>query len=249
MESILEEVNNLGIELIREDRGIIVNGEWLVIADLHLGYEISLAEEGIYFPEVQYKEFVDRLIKIKNTFNISKIVINGDLKHKFSYHSSIGWKIIENFIEFLAEEFEKAIFIRGNHDTFLIKYLKKYNFELLDYYTLDNIFITHGHKFFDNSLNYKAVVIGDEHPAISLYDEIGIKHKIKVFLVGRTKNNILIVLPSFSDLFPGLSINEVPKEELTSPYLKSFLNDDFLCIPVDETLPIFKLSDVKDMIS
>ncbi|MEM3572070.1 MAG: phosphoesterase, partial [Candidatus Bathyarchaeia archaeon] len=64
----------------------------MVIADLHLGYEGIMAEQGFFIPKVQFKKEMDMLSKIINKKKANRIIINGDIKHEFSetsYHEFI----------------------------------------------------------------------------------------------------------------------------------------------------------------
>jgi len=55
--------------------------DYLVISDLHLGYEQSLNAEGIMIPRFQYPLIIGRLEEIQEKSSCNNIVINGDLKH------------------------------------------------------------------------------------------------------------------------------------------------------------------------
>ncbi|MCK4443320.1 MAG: phosphoesterase, partial [Thermoplasmata archaeon] len=52
----------------------------VVIADLHLGYEGALHEEGISIPRFQKGIMMDRIERIVERYNPKKLIINGDFK-------------------------------------------------------------------------------------------------------------------------------------------------------------------------
>jgi hypothetical protein len=64
------------------DLGLLID-RTLIISDLHIGYEQALNREGIMVPRFQYKKILERLNEIINSFDIQRIVVNGDIKHEF----------------------------------------------------------------------------------------------------------------------------------------------------------------------
>ena len=62
----------------------------------------------------------------------------------------------------------------------------------------------------------KTIIIGHEHPAVSLYQWPRVE-KYKAFLVGEWKKKRLIVLPSFNLATEG---TDILKEHLLSPFLE-----------------------------
>ncbi|NJE50091.1 metallophosphoesterase, partial [Thermococcus sp. 9N3] len=54
----------------------------LIIADLHLGYEESLVQEGIYLPKA-FNQMLTLLKGLVLREQPRRLIINGDLKHSF----------------------------------------------------------------------------------------------------------------------------------------------------------------------
>jgi len=54
----------------------------LVISDVHLGYEDSMASQGVYLPRLQLRR-AKLIIDEASKLGLSRIVVNGDLKHVF----------------------------------------------------------------------------------------------------------------------------------------------------------------------
>ncbi|MCW3982051.1 MAG: metallophosphoesterase, partial [Candidatus Bathyarchaeota archaeon] len=52
----------------------------LVIADLHIGWEVALAQEGVYIPS-QTPRILNRLQKIVKMTKPTRLIILGDVKH------------------------------------------------------------------------------------------------------------------------------------------------------------------------
>ncbi len=120
--------------------------DYLIISDLHLGYEQSLNSEGIMVPKFQYPHIVSRLKKIQQKSSAPKIIINGDLKHEFGHISRQEWSETLKFIEFLKENFREIILIKGNHDNFTPYIAQKTDLEVQESITLRDFLIMHGDK-------------------------------------------------------------------------------------------------------
>ncbi len=219
----------------------------LVLSDLHLGYEGVVASSGLFVPKILLKEAIEKIKNIKNRRNFEKLIICGDLKHEFSELHSAEWKDIQKFLEFLKENFQKIIVIRGNHDNFLKILLKKLNIDYFeDYFEENDIIYMHGDKIpkgLDFKRENKLIVMGHDHPALMIRDSLGVSFKAPCFLFG---HNIL-VLPSFSSIFSGADILSMPKNAYLSPLLRKKDVDKmkvFVCLE-DEILEFPELGKVK----
>lgn len=213
----------------------IENLDLLAIADLHLGYEGILAEQGIFMPKVQFKKIIKDIVEITKKKSASKILINGDIKHEFSETSYHEFKELIEFFHYLNKNFKKIILIKGNHDNFIYRLTKKYGVELYDELACEDYLFIHGHR--EKSVaqvKQKIIVLAHEHPAIALYSELGIKEKLKCFLYGKALAKNIIVLPALSYFAEGSSVNIIPQHELLSPILKNLGIDNFKAIGILE---------------
>jgi hypothetical protein len=178
----------------------------LAIADLHLGYEEALKGEGIFIPRLHLRQVKKRLERIFKLVRTKKIIINGDLNH--AGRGGIAESL--ELIEFLLENVKEIILIKGNHDRIDLNVVtKKFHQEG------DFLFI-HGDLVLDIP-PVKTIVIGHEHPAVSLRDRITGRREIyKCFLKGRFGDKELLVQPSFNLLIKG---SDLTKEETISPFI------------------------------
>lgn len=217
----------------------------LIIADIHMGYEEALNKQGILIPRDQHIRTLKRLQKIlKRIKSIDTIIINGDLKHEFGTISETEWRHTLRVIELLSKNCNKIILIKGNHDTILGPIAKKRKLEFKDYHMIDSIYICHGHiipKDKDFKLA-KTIIIGHEHPAVSLSDGTRVE-TYKCFLKGKYKQKILIVLPSFNLVQEGTNILN---ESLLSPFLKQDLKNFNVYIVSEKVFDFGKLSNIKN---
>lgn len=105
-------------------------GNALVVADLHLGYEVSMAREGFYLPRV-FHEVVANLKKLLRAERPKRLVIDGDLKHSFVPE----WREKEElraFVEEVSPMVEEIVLVRGgNHDVGTL-WLRELGVEVVD---------------------------------------------------------------------------------------------------------------------
>lgn len=200
----------------------------IVISDLHLGLEGGMTSKGSYVPEVQLEKMLEDLQEIRKRTKASRLLVNGDLKNDFKNGLYSEKVEIEKFIQTAEGLFDDLILIEGNHDNFIESIIEKKGYELKKYFIEDNIVFTHGHISIEEleiKKEFNTVVIGHEHPALELEDEVGVKEKVDCFLYGKNnKDKALVVMPAFSTFSNGSSVNNMPSSELLSPILRDFIN-------------------------
>jgi len=196
----------------------------LVVADLHIGYEQALEEAGIHLPPVQYKFIKSFIVKALEETGAGKLIILGDVKHEFGSALKQEWSETLDLLSTLKERRVDVRVVRGNHDNFLIPILKRLEVPLYDPYLKEGrILFIHGHKevpldAWSGGVDY--IVMGHEHPAVVLRDELGVSVKLKSFLTGSYESATLVVVPALSPLMPGTEVN-VPRTRFLSPLLKA----------------------------
>ena len=206
-------------------------GDTLVVADLHLGYEVSMAREGFYLPRV----FREVVVKLKSLIEREKprvFVVDGDLKHSFVPE----WREREKLKEFVEEILplvNELVLVRGNHDVGTL-WLRELGVEVVDELEVGKWKLVHGHRLVDG----ERFVIGHEHPSIRLRDEVGALVKVPAFLMDER----LIVLPAFSPWAYGSDV----LREIVSPFLREYdLSDARVLVPLeDELLDFGRLGDL-----
>lgn len=200
--------------------------EALVIADLHLGLEGSMTSEGSYVPKFHLDEVLEDIERARSSTEASRIVVNGDIKNEFkkSYYSEKNE--VKKLVKHLKRRFDEAVFIKGNHDKFIESTVEDEGLQMKEYFIKDRVLFIHGDKRPEDiegleKDEYDTVIIGHEHPALSLEDGIGIAEKVDCILYGEMKDGKdIIVLPAFSKISNGTEINEVPQGKLLSPILR-----------------------------
>lgn len=220
----------------------------LVINDLHIGYEEALRRKGMLMPKSQLRQIKEKMNVIFQKVEPEKIIINGDLKHEFGKVSSQGWKEVLDFLDFLLRKTKEVVIIKGNHDPILRPLADKKGIMAVNEYQIGGTLIVHGDELVETKA--KRIVIGHEHPAITLRK--GSKgEKYKCFLKGKWRRKELIAVPSFNPLLEGTDIlrNRVSgmpedsppsilKEELLSPFLRD-INDFEIYVVGDKEVLYF----------
>lgn len=215
----------------------------LVIGDVHIGYEEALNKQGLLIPRMQFKEMMKRIEKLFAKVRPEIVVINGDLKHEFGTISEQEWRDTLKFLDMLLQNAKKVFLVKGNHDTILGPIAKKRNVEIADYYKINGIYFCHGHRI-PEDLDFKAsktVVIGHEHPAITIRD--GARTELfKCFAKGKWEKKNLIAMPSFNTITTG---TDLLRDESLSPFMKQAKRKDMeIYVVGDKTYYFGKLKNL-----
>ena len=230
-----------GMEIV--DLGLwIKKHKLLVFADFHIGFEEALNKQGVLIPRFQFKDIIQRLEKIFTKVNPDTIVVNGDIKHEFGRISEQEWRETLKLIEFLAKHCKNLLLTKGNHDKILGPIAKKRNIKDIPFYEEGDILIIHGDKIPNDISKYKTIIIGHEHPALSIQEGSRVE-KFKCFLVGKYRRKTLIVLPSFNLVTEG---TDVTREKALSPFLKQNLDNFEAYVVADKVYKFGKLKNLRN---
>lgn len=178
-----------GLELVVDTPFAYLRG-WraLIIADTHLGFEEAMGEAGLYLPRGQLRQLIQDLETAFNMLNIEKVIIAGDLKHRFEKLGLQEKKEIEEILGFLRRKGSEVIFVRGNHDNYASIVTSKYGVEPKHYHKIGVFLVIHGHQGLDDLVggdvirDAEVIIYGHEHPSISIRDRLGKVAKFPCFL-------------------------------------------------------------------
>lgn len=188
------------------EKAILV-GNSLILADLHIGFEEAMVREGHYIPKL-LDGLISSLRSILEREKPRRLIVDGDLKHSF-VPMKREMRELRAFFEGIEGLVDEIILVLGNHDVGVL-WLRELGVEIIDELELSGWKLVHGHKLEEG----ERFIIGHEHPAIRLRDEVGATIKVPAFLEGEE----LIVLPAFSPWAYG---NDVTRE-IVSPFLRKF---------------------------
>lgn len=203
----------------------------LIIADLHIGWEVALIEKGAHVPS-QMPKLLQKLTEIIKQTKPHTLLLLGDIKHTIAKAATEEWRDIPDFFETLNKKVQNIKIILGNHDGNLEPLLPE-TIEVLPATgtSIGNVGFFHGHTWPAFELRKcKTLVMGHVHPIVMFQDPLGfritrqiwvkvecdgtqlekslIKHyKIKQTMKHATKIFQVIIMPSFNDFLGGQPIN------------------------------------------
>jgi putative SbcD/Mre11-related phosphoesterase len=148
----------------------------MVIADLHIGWEISLSKKGIHVP-TQMPKLLRFLVSLISEYKPDELLILGDVKHTVATAEAGEWHDIPDFFNRIRTRVCEVSVLRGNHDGNLEPMLPE-NVKLLPTtgVTLGEVGFFHGHQWpSPRLLECKTLVIGHIHPVIAFRDPAGFR--------------------------------------------------------------------------
>ncbi len=216
----------------------------LVIADLHIGWEMALSEQGIHIPS-QTGRFLERVLGLIRAHSPSLLILLGDVKHTIAKAEMAEWRDVPEFFEALKRSVREVILVPGNHDGGIdpllpsgIRVMGASGMRLWGRYGL-----FHGHAWpGPDLLECDLLVMAHMHPTVSLSDPLGFRIVQQVWVRGKCDRGRLregvgercegrgkagdldcLIMPSFNDFLGGQSINreDFGEREYIGPILRS----------------------------
>ncbi|MEM3769960.1 MAG: metallophosphoesterase [Candidatus Bathyarchaeia archaeon] len=148
----------------------------LVVADLHIGWEIALSEKGIHVP-TQMPKLLQKLKTLISLYKPKKLLIIGDVKHTVATAEMSEWHDVPDFFTELKTLVQEIHVIRGNHDGNLEPLLPE-GIKTLPSSgtTVDDVGFFHGHRWPSPALlRCKILVMGHVHPVVAFRDPAGFR--------------------------------------------------------------------------
>jgi putative SbcD/Mre11-related phosphoesterase len=192
-------------DLALRDRAVLVE-DTLVLADLHLGQGAASALE---VPVGVGTDVVDRLTGLLSWADPAEVVIAGDVLHSFSTLP----QSVRDVLDALAHAVDAAgaglVLLEGNHDTMLTS---AWDGDVKASHRVGETLVCHGHE--TPAADAARYLIGHEHPIL---DAAGRRRPCYLVGEGVAADGDLIVLPAFSRLPRGVSINRLEADGFMSP--------------------------------
>jgi metallophosphoesterase superfamily enzyme len=203
---------------------------WLAVADLHFGYELSQRATGNLFPLWGMQSIEDRLAELLRDYDPKRLILLGDLVHDGAASSE--------FFSLIARlrKSRDVVLIAGNHD----RQLRKIAFQavsaaerlarreqdrlearppsqarcptsdadLVESWVSDGFYFHHGHCASEQS--DVVQIIGHHHPAGTIRDGAGLRLKLPAFV----QEGNCWILPAFSPWAAGTEWNVTESSEV-----------------------------------
>lgn len=165
----------------------------LVIADLHLGWEVTLAHQGIHVPS-QVPRLMEKLRRIIQDTNPQQLVLLGDVKHAVAKVELEEWKYVPEFFEGLVDLIPNIQVVPGNHDGNLepltppsVKIHRSPGLVLWN-----TVGLFHGHAWPSPPLlGCSYLVMGHLHPVVVFKDPLGFRITKQVWVRAKTSGQKL----------------------------------------------------------
>jgi len=168
------------------------NERTIAVADLHIGWEMALSDEGIHVP-TQTPKLLKKLLDLLFTYSPQKLLILGDVKHSVAKAEKAEWMDIPDFFTELRKHVREIQVLRGNHDGNLEPLLPE-NVKILPAteLALNDAGFFHGHQWpSPNLLKCKTLVMGHVHPVVAFRDPAGFRVIRQVWIKAACNTNEL----------------------------------------------------------
>ncbi len=164
----------------------------IVVADLHIGWEMALQDQGIHVPS-QTPRILTNLLQLVKRYKADNILILGDVKYTVSITEKGEWHDVPDFFNGLKQEVKHIAVVRGNHDGNLEPLLPE-SVKILPSagFVEDDVGFFHGHQWPSPSLlQCRTLVMGHVHPVIVFRDPAGFRLTKQVWVKLKCDTNEL----------------------------------------------------------
>ena len=148
----------------------------LAVADLHLGWEMSLSSEGIHVPS-QTSKLLKKLMGLVSEYGPDEVLVLGDVKHTVATAEKMEWHDVPDFFNALRSRVRRVSIIRGNHDGNLEPLLPE-GVRVLPASgaVFDDVGFFHGHQWpSPDLLKCRTLMMGHVHPVVGFRDPAGFR--------------------------------------------------------------------------
>ena len=183
-----------GLRLTGDGAAWLPASATLVVADVHVGYELAARRRGGYLPPVQRGAVVGaRLAAMARELCVTRLVIAGDLRHSTHDVDDFERAELAQFAAALPADVTLDVVV-GNHD----RGGSIVGRSVLGPVRVDDLDICHEPPTFRPT---RWTVCGHLHPRVTVRDETGASARYPCALVGER----VVVLPAFSEWAGGTS--------------------------------------------
>jgi len=197
----------------------IKNKKILVVADLHIGIESQLREQGVNTSS-KTQNMIARLQKICKKYKPLEIILLGDVKHNIPSSTIQERRDVKNFLNSI-KDYGTVHIVPGNHDGNIGKVApEKITIHPSYGFKIENIGFAHGHRWPNNEImKCDQLIISHTHPTIMFSDRMDHKTFEPCWIKGNVimeklverfpegKCSSILVIPSFNPLCGGIAAN------------------------------------------
>jgi putative SbcD/Mre11-related phosphoesterase len=201
--------------VVEDDRRV------LVAADLHMGLERRMADEGWHMPS-STSGIVARLQTLLETHEIDVLALVGDIKDSVHTASRQEESELPEAIGTLADGVDEIHLVKGNHDGDLeawVPYRRHLTIHGGRGVRLGLLGLCHGHTWPEmDVVNSQVLVLAHNHPSVEFTDRLGHRLREPAWFRARLVRETaaerygeadpeVILMPPFNELLSGTPLN------------------------------------------
>ena len=173
---------------------------YIVVGDLHLGYEIELERKGSHISDLS-ERIIEQFLSLLQRGYRGAIIL-GDLKHTVPEYFNLEKRYIDRILKPLIDRDMEIHIFRGNHDGWISKMIPEHSNIHLHPSSggiIEGVGFFHGHaRPSDDVMNANMRIAAHIHPAVCMSGE---KHRCWL------RGDDMIIMPAFNRFLPGMCIN------------------------------------------
>ena len=209
--------------IVQGKPALVIEGQkkYLIVSDLHIGFESSLASNEIFLGKnTTINETIQEISEIITSEKPDSLILLGDVKSSIKTISKTEWNDVPLFFEKIVKQCQ-IVLVPGNHDANIQKLVPD-NVTLISSTGMveENILFTHGHTMpSENFSQVNKIVMGHVHPVF--FQEESVVNGQRVWISIKTnKENIfpsssgeleITIIPSFNKYFYATSKRQYKK--------------------------------------
>ncbi|MDI1495360.1 MAG: phosphoesterase [Cenarchaeum symbiont of Oopsacas minuta] len=181
---------------------------YLVITDVHLGFESNIISKDIHLgKESMARKSAHRILNLIKKSHSDSLVLLGDVKSGTKKITDFEWRNVPQFFDDLGDI--ETILVPGNHDGNISKLIpKNITISSQSGVVIEQVLLTHGHAMPSEKFGtVHNIVMGHVHPAYSKDDSILNGQPVWVYLMAKRekifafgKGNIgITIMPPFNE--------------------------------------------------
>ena len=161
----------------------------IIVADLHIGWEISLATKGIHIPS-QMHRILAKLAEVVRRAKPTRLILLGDIKQTVPRISMEEWKTVPELMEAVQKMVKDVIIVPGNHDGDIEPLVpRSIQIAPADGIVLgekSKLAVFHGHAWpKPEALSADVLVMSHIHPVVRFQDRMGLWTVKQVWVKGK----------------------------------------------------------------
>ena len=240
---------------VPDHAALLVNGDILAVADLHIGLEEELREAGVQLPG-QAGPMADEIASLAAETGARTLVVLGDVKHFVPRMAGRERRDAYHFFRTLLEVFDAIHVAQGNHDGILRHVVPQaVRFRAAQGFVLGDVGFCHGHAWpYRKVMAAHALVMGHNHPAVLFRDAMGHRtvQPCWMRIPFRRRHprypklpKEAVVVPSLNPLCGGVAVNDLRVNFLGPLFDPAILRTDDADLHLLDGTHIGKLRDLR----